>query len=513
MDVNTRIVEYVVEDYVDKEPIVSGEWTVPETDVNGDPITMYAEGLFVFLSRFNTRMFIDNIKVYVNSDNDYANPPTIALTRIGVTEDEQLNLNLRAYGITFLEEETLNVKDTNGKTEVVEWADCDGNYIYETTTSGKLEAWTTCGDATSEVVSIDVECAPCPLPTVVGTINNVQAGFSKSYKLTVDNSDVPLRPTIFISYEFTGVSGQKTSGKGLNSGEIITVDEEGVLKLTSTAFGYQETSTNLNNDIEFEVKKVYDFARQTDEQLAAMGFTDFAMINSGGKSGFDSWTGRCRLYYLEREDAVLSVADNGDGNPAGCEGVVFPFGFISADDTENVLWEKTIENPDGKIYFEDLDIWSGKNIGWLKHIGVYNNQTDGGNFKAIIVKNLDNTDFVVGNNIGGYGGNSNHPVCSSREEYYQKLEGENTVYSVADKGVEDPDHDGKFMVYHDVYRIDTACTKITVYSQKEGNAVEGIAAEEIENADPYYYTIDGRRVIEPIQSGLYIHQGKKILIK
>lgn len=512
VDVTTRIVNYEILDN-EKVPVHTGTWTMPETDLNGDPISMYADGLYVFLSRFYSRMYIDNIKIYTESDNDYANAPTIALTRLGQTADEQLNLNMRAYTISFLDGETLNVKGTDGKTVEVEWEECDGNHVYETTTSGKLEAWTVCGDAKSEVVTIDVDCTPCPLPTVVGTINNVQAGFGKSYKLTVDNTDVPLRPTIFISYEFTGVSGEKSSRSGLASGEVITVNEEGVLKLTSSAYGYESTSINVNNDIEFEVKRMYDFARLTDEQLADKGFTDFVTINSGNKSGFDSWTGRCRLYYLEREDAKLDVADNGDGNPAGCEGVVFPFGFISADDTENVLYEKTIENPDGTVYFDDLDIWTGKNIGWLKHIGVYNNQTTGGNFKAITVKNLDKTDFVVGNNIGGYGGNSNHPVCASREEYYQKLEGENTVYSVADKGVEDPEHEGKFMIYHDVYRIDTACSKITVYAQKGGSGVESITTEEIENTDPYYYTIDGLRIPEPTSPGLYIHKGKKIVIK
>lgn len=513
VNVNTRKVEYVVND-IQGEEVIGGEWTVPETDANDDAVSMYAQGLYVMLSRYQTNILIDDIKVFFTSSEDYANPPTVALTRLGQTEDEQLNLNMRAYTITFLADETLMVRGTDGTTETIEWADCDGAYVYETTTSGTLEAWTTCGNATSEVIKTSVDCSPCPLPTVVTTISAVSAGFGKSFRLTVDNADVPLRPNIFIDYEFTGTSGQKLSGEGLTSGETVTVTEEGVLKLTSTAFGYQATSTNYDNNIEFEVKTVYDFARQTDEQLAEKGFTEWQTINSGNKSGFDSWTGRCRLYYLEREDAKLVVGDNGDGYPDQCEGVAFPFGFISADDTENVLHECTIENPDGSVYFENLDIWTGKNIGWLKHIGVYNNQTSGGNNKTITVKNLDKTDFVVANNIGGYGGNSNHPVCSSREEYYQKLEGDNTVYSVAEVGEPDTANEGKYVVYHDVYRIDTACTKITVFAQKGAQGgVEGIAADEVENTDSYYYTIDGLRLAEPTRPGLYIHKGKKIIVK
>lgn len=46
----------------------------------------------------------------------------------------------------------------------------------------------------------------------------------------------------------------------------------------------------------------------------------------------------------------------------------------------------------------------------------------------------------------------------------------------------------------------------------ELTAVEGIEAEEVAG-DNYYYTIDGIRLDQPNRPGLYIHNGKKIIVK
>jgi alpha-amylase len=39
------------------------------------------------------------------------------------------------------------------------------------------------------------------------------------------------------------------------------------------------------------------------------------------------------------------------------------------------------------------------------------------------------------------------------------------------------------------------------------------SVKEIKNNDPYYYTLNGMRVIKPTQKGIYIHQGKKIVLR
>lgn len=525
LEVNTvdRKVDYSVVDLEGNE-VQSGTREVPAADINGDPISMYAEGLFILVARYQTIIDIDNIMISYESKYDRASKPTIALTRVGQTADEQLDLAMRAYSITFLEGETLHVTGTDGKTEEVEYADCDGNYAYETTTSGKLQAWTTSGTATSEVVEVAVDCNPIVLPEVVATISSVSEGFGKTYTLTVSNADVPLRPTIFINYEFIGANGEKVSAEGQASGCKVTVSEEGTLKLTSEAYGYESKSCTVENNSKFETKKVWDFARLTEDELKAAGFPAFETLNSSKTSGFDNWTARKRLYY----ELAGSEHENEEG--ATVRDNVYPFGFLAEDNDKNVIKYAVIDNTgketvDSESYFEGLSIFPDKgkkddgfpNVCMMYHIGLYNNETKNNN-NNVIVKGLEPTDFVVVNTIDNYGGDSNHPICATDEEYFAQLAGVDYVYPAVEETKTEGEGDnqttvgtGVWSVSYPLYRIQTAITKITVFKQAD-NAVEGIEAAEVAG-DNYYYTIDGLRLAEPTRPGLYIHNGKKIIVK
>ena len=43
--------------------------------------------------------------------------------------------------------------------------------------------------------------------------------------------------------------------------------------------------------------------------------------------------------------------------------------------------------------------------------------------------------------------------------------------------------------------------------------IENIVSKHTANPNTYYYTISGQRITKPTQSGIYIHNGKKVLIK
>lgn len=512
VNVDTRIVEYSIVD-LSGIILVSGEFAVPEYNLNGneEPVSMFVEGLNVMVARYQTTIDIDNIKVSFESSQSVANAPTVALTRLGKDADDELNLNMRAYTITFLEGETLHVKGTDGVTEEVNYYDCDGAYVYETTTSGTMEAWTTCEDATSEVVVTEIDCAPCVLPAATASITSVESGYGKVYTITVDNSDVLLRPTIFINYEFKGADGTTISKEGEASGVQVYVPGEGVLTVTTQAFGYQETSVSVNNDIEYGIKQEYDFARMSREELTAAGFTEWQQLNSDSMSGFSNWTARKRLYYnLQGSETV-----NDEGETVYT--AVYPFGYVSEDGPVLNYSEIGVEGGDlginvaGYELFPGICVFAGHNVTVLEHVGVTNNATAGGNNKNIEVKNLAATDVVVANKIGSYGSNSIHPVVATDAEYYAVLEGEDSVY-LPTEDMEGEESLGTYSVSVDIYRIDTVCTRLTIFEQKGGdNGVETIGV--VENNDPWYYTIDGLRVAEPTRPGLYIHQGKKIIVK
>lgn len=512
-NVNDRTVEYSVAS-LDGEIVASGTRTVPETNVDESAISMFAEGIHMLAARYQTVIRVDNIVVSFESANDYSNDPTVALTRLGKNADDELDLAMRAYTISFRDGETLHVIGTDSKESTVDYADCEGAYIYETTTSGVLKAWTTCGNATSKVVETTVDCSPVALPTAVVTVSSVAEGYGKTYTLTVDNSEVPLRPSIFIDYEFVGKNGEKVSANGQASGCKVAVTEEGTLTVTTTAFGYQSTTSKTANDIQFEVKKVYDFARLTEDSIKKIGFPEFSILNTANTSGFNNWTGRKRLYY----ELAGSEHDNGEGTMV--RDIVYPFGFIAEDNTENVIRYSVIANEavtdvdmNGEGYFADLAVFpkgkSNKNLCIMEHIGIYNNQTNDNN-NNIIVKNLGANDFVVVNYINNYGGNSIHPVCANNEEYFAQLRGDDAVYSVATQGTLD-EATNTYSVTHPLYRVDTACTKITVLKQNGESAIVEIKANPI--VDNGYYSLDGIRWEQPVRPGFYIHNGKKVIIK
>lgn len=535
VNVNSREVEYTVSNYTDGSIVKQGTRTVPETMMvnekndKGDlvetelPISMYAEGLFLMLARYQSVVLVDDIRISYETSEGFANDPTIALTGVGKTPEEELNLNYRQYTITFVEGETLHVTGTDGVTTDVEYYECEGSYKYDTTTSGTLKAWTTCDGASSQVMEVAVDCAPIVLPDVVATISSVSEGFGKTYTLSVDNSDVPLRPTIFISYEFKGVNGETLSGSDEASGFKLTVSEAGTLSVTSDCFGYQSNTVTVENNIEFETKSVWDFARMTEEELKGYGFSLDQTLNSATTSGFSNWTARKRLYY------EVEGSEHEDEAGATVRDFAYPFGFLAEDNTTNVIKYSVIDNSAAEAplpLFDGLTIFPDKgklsaglpNVGMMYRIGLFNDQTTNSN-NNIIVNNLDATDFVVVNYINNYGGNSNHPVVANDEDYFKVLAGEDAVYSVAQDGVEVTEGEGEaavgtgvYTLTHALYRVDTACTKITVFKQKGSQSgVEGVEAEV--EGDNWYYSIDGVRMAEPTRPGIYIHNGKKIIVK
>ncbi|MDE5813145.1 MAG: hypothetical protein K2H72_02565 [Muribaculaceae bacterium] len=495
-------------------------YNVPENDVNGDPISMLAEGLFIMTARYQTIIDIDNLMIYMETSYDYANEPAIALTRVGKTEDEELNLNMRAYTITFLDGETLHVVGPDGQEVTADYAECEGNFVYETSTSGVLKAWTTSGDAKSPVAETTVDCTPIVLPEGVATISAVSEGYSKTYTLTVDNSNVPLRPTIFINYEFTGVNGEKVSAEGEASGCTLNVTEEGTLKITTAAFGYESKTVTVQNNLQFEVKNAWDFARMTEDEIKAAGFPAFEVLNSGATSGFNNWTARKRLYYISTTETVENVDE--EGNVTVSPANIYPFGFIAEDNTTNVINYSVIDRSaiaetSKSEYFKGLTIFPerGKvdegglpNVGMMYRIGLYNDQTKNNN-NNVYIHDLDATDFVVVNYINNYGGNSCHPEVATDAEYYALLAGENAVLKASDGTLNE--ETGLYDIAYALYRIDTCISKITVYKEAGTDAVEAVEATVA--GDNYYYSIDGIRVAEPTRPGLYIHNGKKIIVK
>lgn len=529
VDVNDRTIEYNVSDLMGTT-VTSGTRTIPATECDGTEISMYAEGLNVMVARYQARYYFDNISLTCESAQDVANDPVVALTGLGKDEEGNLNLNLRTYTITFKPGETLKLKRTEGDVVEVRYDDCTGSYKYSTTTSGTLVAWTEVGTAKSNEITMEVDCSPVALPAVAADVISVEEGFAKTYKLTVSNAEVPLSPTLFISYEFKGKNGATLSGEELPTGTTVTVPEAGTLTVTTSAFGYQATKTTIENNIEYEMKNSYDFARLTPEAIKAAGFAAIEDLNSSATSGENNWTARKRLFYYDVNQPVMgedgSPAVDDKGNPVYT--AVYPFGYV-ADDSECVIHRWVIADTDmteekAAATFEGVTLWNGLAAQVLQGIGLTQNATKN-NYNTVKFKGIGANDIVIVNTINIYGSNSIHPVCATADEYFAQVKGEDVAYPIASTGREVlgskaggayviDEEDGTKTLGFQLFRIDTALVYAKVFGVKGGSVgIENIGTGENAQNAGAYYNLAGQRIAKPAKGSIFIHNGKKMIMK
>lgn len=503
VNTQTRAVDYSMMS-ITGESIATGSRIVP------DSVSIYAEGLFNLASRYNSVFQFDNIKITTEVDGDYANDPVVSLTRLGQDADGNLSLNTRAYTITFGEGEDLHITGTDGTEIEVRYSDCDGTYTYETTTSGTFKAWTTYGSATSTVIETTADCSPCVLPAPTLSISSVVAGYGKTYTVTIDNSSTPLSPQIFFTYTFTDESGNTTAESAeMTTGSKITVDSKGTITLTTKAFGYQSTTTTVVNDIEYELKEIQDFARMAAADLTAKGYTKYDDLNSSATSGENNWTARKRLYYYDA--ATATTGEDGTVSYTA----VYPFGYV--DETGDYCIHRYQAVPESTLSeeattFGSVTLWNNRTIQWLQGIGMMQNETTA-NTNTVTISNLASTDVVVVNTIDNYGSDSNHPVCNTADEYYSQLVGTDDTYTATADGTLDATT-GTYSIAYGLYRIQTALVYVKIFSVKGTTGIQNVAAEKIaEDENAPYYTIGGMKVSKPTQRGIYIHNGKKYVVK
>lgn len=547
VSIEDRTVDYTITNLNTGDDLTSGTYKVPASyilygkEIKNDEgvvtgyeeseqeVSMYAEGMHLMAARYQTQYQLDNVKITCYSEHDYAAAPVVALSRIGKTLDDEENLNLRAYSISFGEGETLHIIGTDGASIEAEWDDCDGIYLYETTVSGTLKAWTTSGEATSEEVVTEVDCKPYALPAATATIISVANGYTKTYSLSVDNSDVPLLPTIFMYWSYKDANGNVTTGdEPLTNGAKLSFDEAGVLTLTSAAFGFASTDVDIYNDTEYNQTSKIDFVHMTGDYIKSLGFAQEEDLNSSGTSGETNWTGRRGMYYYD--------GNSGTEDPETGEIVytpVYPFGFVAEDNTTNVIHRYKIlcsqleADEYYKHVFPGIEIWYDFNAQMKEGIGLVvntmkkgDNEDGAGMAKAgtveIKVPNLKANDFVLVKKIDNYGRNMEHPICMSPDEYdLYELANVSEVHAATEETTEvdgEAVGTGVYSVKFTLYRIDTALAGVEIYAGG-GSGIADVIAEPAQNNDPYYYSIDGMRMLEPTHTGIYIHQGKKVYIR
>ena len=473
VDTEARTVDYSVTT-VAGDVVTSGVYNIPES------ANVYATGLYYLGGRYQNVSRFTEIQISTESEGDFANKPTVSLTKID-------NAN-REYTIGFMEGETLHLKYQGGEEQIISYDDVDdGNYVWSNNgTAGTLEAWTTSGDATSEVNTMEVENDIVALPTATADIANVEVGYGKTYKLQASNADVPLQPQLFLDYTFTDKNGNiikdkdgfEIQGKGKSPGQEVTVPCEGFLNITTKAAGYAPATTTIENNIEYEVKHDFNFAH-----MGESDFTNADFAADGNVTGNYATYGR--LYWYTAEDSTKMVYNE-----------IPQFTKKSSEWTDGKLVDGITftATPTVNVHFF-------QGVG-LNLEGKKGDRQDGSWISSLYLTLDDGTenDIVAVSSLSNYGSNALHPAVADQASF---LASDNAPVTSILKGT---DQIG-------LYRISDALARILVFTPKGGEAAINNVNTTVAK-DDVYYTISGIKLPgKPTQKGIYIKNGKTVVIK
>ena len=539
VNVNTREVTWSLDD-LDNTFHKAGSKTMAEE------ASMYVSGLYLMNARYQSVINVDNIKVTI--PGDFANTPVIALT--GLKDSE------RTYTISFMEGETLHLTGTDGSQKTIGYYDTGevlGQYVYTTTTSGTISAYTTVGTMTSETATMDVNCSPIVLPTPTYAIVSAAAGYEKVYQFTVDNSGVEMQPEIFMDFSFKSENGTDDFVlSNQNNGAKVTVPSKGTLTVTTKASGYASSTTSLMNDQSYEITQDIDLQHLTAADLTAKGFVAMDPLDSETTSGENNWTGRQRLYYQ-----IENGGTDDEGKPTYDKYLVWGPSTIGGEPIQRYQYLQSNLNAEtAHSLFAPLYLWYGTegvtpsitkyyeedgvtpkvdhlghtggstNVKMYEGIGLCfsGNLGDGGdfytsetmtyaaiavNYVTLGVDGLTSNDMILVSKITDYGSTSAHPQfplgtdpAEAKAQYLASNLGDNK--EIISSGLET----------FQLYRVQDAITRVQVLSPGTSGIKDIVAGQVISDHNAPIYNLNGVQVnAKSLKPGVYVKQGKKFIVR
>ena len=490
------------------DAVAEGTYTIPEY------CSVWAKGINVLLGRYNAIAAIDEVKVQVETEGDYANAPSISLVEI----DQEK----RTYDVYFEEGEILNVKTTEGTEESA----TESPYRYITTTSGTLDCWTVSGTAESEHATQEVDASVIALPEAVVDITKVNNGYVKTYKLTVDNSTVPTQPNILITYKYNG----EGPADEFPSGTSVDVTEKGTLEVTTVAYGFAPTTITIQNDTEFAIDQTIDFQHMDAAKLTELGFTEMDPLQDSKMSGELNWTARQRLWYGIADGGV-----NDAGQPTYETHVVW--GPAETEGAEAINRMQLVPSLVKKDMFAPLYTWQseagdGSDAVAMKfNMGIGMIQTgilgDAQDAKITVqnltmgIDGLTENDYYIVYVINNYGGSSLHPLFpegTAVADATAQYKAMNLGDGLNPLNLTPNDTDVRVLrgtETFELYRIDTAISAIEIYKSAGADGIKALPYNQIvSDHNAPIYNLNGVQMNpNTLKKGVYVKQGKKFVIK
>jgi len=332
--------------------ITQGETEI--TSVSKDVTSMPTiTGFFGLLGRGSGDICFDNLSIYEYVDMAVANVPTVTLTKVDGAK--------RIYTATIQDGETLHYIVPGGTEQTSASAETE----ITVTTDGDLQAWATNGAATSEKVTVAVTTGEVVLATPAISIISIGEGAKKSFNVTCNNSNVLLKPTATITYDFVPAEGgEAVTGAAVDG--TIEADVAGTYTFTATAEGYTSSQLTFENKAMLLVADVDVTA--LDPTTVSSNWTAYAEARTVGSSS--QWA----RYFTEALDGywynfasetaaaddilpglTLEIDDSGKTPQLfNTLGLMYPVHVLNADGTEAASPALTtmkigIANPEGKI--------------------------------------------------------------------------------------------------------------------------------------------------------------------
>lgn len=472
------------------DAVASGIYEFPE-DCNP-----WATGIYYLAGRYWNVGQFDNINITSEVAGDIANAPSASLTGVNNAQ--------RVYTINFMEDETLHVS-FNSSEETISYDDCEGVYVWsnnpnydpsneglitDACNGGTLNIWTTIGDATSEVVSIEVENTIIPVVTANVSVVDVLEGYAKTYSITADNSTIPLSPQLFFNAEFIGDDGTHIQKNDLTNGATIELPSKGTLTITTQAFGYAEVSTTVENNIAYKQSKVIDFAHMTAAEITAAGFSE-----DGNVTGKFATYGRLFGY---------------DASTYNAEDDTYTGTFVYSEIPQFTKLASEWETTENNVIVGDLAFTAvcPVNVHIFQGVGINLEGMKGDDMSGSWISSLYMTvngatenDIIKVSSMGNYGSTSLHPVVNSLDEY---IASNNCPVTAVLKGTDQIS----------LYRVSDLIGCITVYSpENTGTGINNVESVE-SSEDAPIYTISGVRANKNnLKSGFYVQKGRTFIVK
>lgn len=265
LEVVGQTVNYDIKDISDT-PLKSGSYTLPEGADNK------AGGIIQYQARYQGIFNIGlALQITMESDEDVANAPVVTLNKV-LGNDRQ-------YKASFADGETLHyILPGETQEQTVDYWDAEddnqnpGNMMLTCTKSGTLKTWTTKNEAKSEEINIEVTTGWIKLVDPVVAIASVSEGYGKSFRVTFNDAapEHLLPVNAAITYSIDGVD------KGLVQDNMVTMEGQGTLVVKVSqipAFEgapeyYTPSSVTIQNNVEYQVAMETSYINWDDTHFA-----------------------------------------------------------------------------------------------------------------------------------------------------------------------------------------------------------------------------------------------------